>query len=172
MKDISMLQFITRLNKSEIRKLLIPTECVSGWPYVSIKNGKICVSVPYFKTRSAGNGKFYLFPLSHSLTLTWDNGVVVDFTRFSFTKDFKGVDYAKPVGTFKHEAIADMAKEEYAKKREELFNCYDELISCIEQKKEFPHEAQMREALSLLMEPSLLPFYRRLNAKFFDKYCG
>lgn len=171
MDKMMMQDFISKVNKSDTRRRLIPMEMGSGWPSLSIKNKQICVTIPYFRTQSGEDGKVFVFPLSYILTVTWPNAAVVEFTSLRYKKEYNAIDFGKPAGTFKHEAVKDMNKDEYRDMRKSLFELYDELIECITDKKDFLGEKEFSQTLSVLMEPSLLPMYMHIAPKFFGSYC-
>jgi hypothetical protein len=97
---------------------------------------------------------------------------VVEYSILAFDKEYKQIDFSKPVGLFPHESAEGLSKEEYRTKRNELFSLYDELIECIAEKKPFNNDEKMRTLFSVLMEPSLYPMYKHISPKFYEKYCG
>lgn len=171
MENLNISQFITKLNSSEVKRGLIPTEMSAGWPGVTIKNGNLCITIPYFKETLGINKDYVVYPISYSITAIWPQGTIVDFTRYSFSKDFKDIDFSTPLGTAKHKSIETMTKSEYLNSIDILYSYYDELISCINNKKPFPNEKNMQNLLTKLMHPSLLPMYNRMCPKFFGYYC-
>ena len=172
METITMLAFLEKVNKSEFRRRLIPMELSSGWPSVSIKNAQICITVPFFRMQPGSEGKIALFPLSCLFTLTWPHAMVVEFASLRYRKEYKNIDFAKPVGIFKHEAVKDLPKDEYIAKRNELFALYDQLLDSITNRKAFEKEEEMRGLFRIMMEPSLYPMYKHIAQKFFETYCG
>lgn len=171
MKDkMTLREFISKLNHSDLRKNLLPMELASGWPYLSIKQKKLCVSIPYFMTKRA-DGYYLLFPISFVWTVTWPAGRTVEVTALKYDKKFGEIDFSRAVGKFKHPAIASYSEEMYEEKKTALFSLYDNLISCILDKKSFEQGDEMKALFSLLMEPDLLPMYRVLAPKFFEHYC-
>lgn len=172
METITFEDFVRKANRSDTRRRLIPMEFSSGWPSISIKNNQICVTVPYFRSHPGKDGKMLLFPISYLMTLTWPNAGVVEFASLKYRKEYKGIDFGKPVGIFKHDAVKDFIKEEYMAKRTTLFGLYDQLIDCITGQKEFMQVEEMRGLFQIMMEPSLYTMYQNLARNFFDSYCG
>lgn len=173
MENVTITDFLQRAYKSDARKLLIPMELSAGWPSISIKKQQLCITLPYFKVQPGKGGQIFLFPLSYVMTLTWPNGVMIDFAELKYKKEYnKSIDFTKPVGIFKHEAVKNWTREEYAAKRKELYSYYDELIAGISEKKDFMHADEMRSLFRMLMEPSLYPMYRNIAGNFFESYCG
>ena len=172
MKKTTMLDFLGNVNKGEARSRLIPMELSSGWPSIAIKNKEICVTIPFFRGRRTQDGKTALFPISHVLTVTWPEAAVVDYMVLSFNKEYKQIDFSKPVGLFPHDSAEGLSKEDYKTKRNELFSLYDELIECITEKKPFTREEEMQSLFGILMEPPLYPMYKHIAPKFYEKYCG
>ncbi len=171
MDHISMYEFINNINKSELRRKLIPMEMASGWPSISIKNGQICIMIPYYRTQPSNEGKVLIFPIAYTMTFTWPSAKMVEFKTLRFQKEFANIDYKKPVGTFKHDAVKNLTKSEYIDKRDTLFSLYDEILTCIIDKKEFTREQEMKDSFKVLMEPSLYPMYMEIANKFFGFYC-
>ena len=172
MEKTTMLDFMGNVNKSETRGGLIPMEVSSGWPSIAIKNKEICITIPYFRGRRTQDGKTALYPISHVLTVKWSDMAVVDYSVLAFDKEYKQIDFSKPVGLFPHESVEGLSKEDYKAKRDELFSLYDELIECVAEKKPFNNEGKMRTLFNVLMEPSLYPMYKHISPKFYEKYCG
>jgi hypothetical protein len=167
-----MLEFLNALNKGGVRKYLLPMEMASGWPSVVIKSGQLCVVVPFFRTQRVENGKSLLYPLMYTMTLTWPNAKMVEFSALRYNKEYRAVDFSKPVGIYPHDAAKDFQKNEYTVKRDKLFGMYDELISCVLDKNDFAGIEEMKKLFQLLMEPSLYPMYLNISGKFFRTYCG
>jgi hypothetical protein len=171
-ETMKLIDYVHKTNTAELRRRIIPMELSSGWPIISIRGGRTCVTIPYFRTQRGAEGKTYLYPLSYTITRTWPDGAVIEFASLRYKKEFRGLEFGKPVGIFKHEAVKDMTKEEYEGKREQLFAYYDELLQRIEMGEEFTHGEEMQSLFQTLMEPSLYPMYVRLSKGFFTQYCG
>lgn len=171
MEKKTMEQFIEEFMKSEVRRQLIPMELRCGWPAITIRNKEICVILSFFRSSPNGKGQMNLYPLCQSAVLKWKDGKMVSFRNHLYEKEFAGVDFLKPVGVFRHEAIADWDKKQYMESRKRLFSLYDRLIGAIQEKEDFPEKDEMAELLGAMMEPSLLPMYRKVAAKFFTSYC-
>lgn len=167
----TMLKLLEEVSRGEARRMLVPAEMSVGWPSISIKQQNICVLVPFYLARRAQEGRTLLYPISYSMLLLLENGIVVNFTRHSYTKGFEDVDYAKPVGTFPHPSVEGMDRESYARARDTLFGYYDGLIDAIRQKKAFDELEAMRALFTRMMEPPMLPMYERIAPKFFQTYC-
>lgn len=173
MKKITMAEFIKKVAKSPARKALVPMEMTTGWPALTIRKGRICVTIPFFGLqRVPQNGKVGIYPISYAVTALWPSGVIIDFKDLKFTKEYKDVDFSKPIGVFKHEALAALDKDDYQDQRERLLELYDSLIDCIVAKEPFREQAEMQMLMRRFIEPSLYPMYKSLADKFYDAYCG
>jgi hypothetical protein len=170
--NISIVNFLKSANASDTRRGLIPMELGAGWPAITIKNKQICVTVPYFLAQPGHGGQFLLFPISYLITLKWPNAQIVEFASLKYQKAYKGLDFSKPVGIFKHETVMGLSRDQYIAKRGELFALYDELIVGITEKRGFERLGDMRDLFQTLMEPSLYPMYRNIAPNFFECYCG
>lgn len=171
MKQIKMKEMITIFNHSELRKKLIPSELASGWPCIRLINRKLCVVIPYFNRRPVEKG-YALYPIYCSVTIMWRNpGRLLDFTIYPTLPEWKEVDYSKPAGMFKHKALNDVeTRGEYQKLCDKLYDYYDEMVQSVLEHHAFEKEEEMAMLFSKLMEPSLYPYYEKINKKFYSSF--
>lgn len=162
---------IKHFNRSDIRKKLEPMELASGWPCIKNVNEKLCIVIPYFRKTVSGNG-YDLYPIYCSVTILYNNpNRVLDFTVYSTLSEWSRVDYSKPVGRFKHKALEDVkTRDEYIDLCDELYSYYDKMAEAVLNKRPFSEESDMIELFSKLMEPSLYPFYKAINPKFYSNF--
>jgi hypothetical protein len=106
------------------------------------------------------------------MTLSWPQGVVVEYVNLRFRNPHADMPWEGQVGTFPHEAVAHLKKSEYLQKRSELLTLYDEMLVKLAQREAFAPEweARFKELLRLLIEPPLEPYYRALAPKFFSHF--
>jgi hypothetical protein len=168
----TMKEFLHQIKYKSIASQLIPMEMGMGWPILSIRNNTLCVTVPFYRAVRKPQDNTLLFPLAYAVTATWPKGAVVTFNNLQYNSTFKNVDFSKPVGTFRHDAIKNLNKAQYEQKVDELFGLYDKLIDCIQNNEPFEgeDEEKFKEDLSLLMEPSLKNAYMVLGNKFFQRF--
>ncbi len=172
---LTMLEFLDKVNKSDVRRRLIPMELSYGWPSVSVKkNGEICITMFYFGMQRIPNTKqIQLLPVSYTISALWKSGKIVDYKCLSYDKNFsKAIDFSKPCGVFPHKALSEFNAEKYKQIRKRVFELYDELISCISEKRDFNDEKEFIELLSVMMEPGHYPIYQAVAPKFFTHYCN
>ena len=172
MNNSCIYDFVTKFNKSELRKRMVPQEVVSGWPCIQKVGKTLCITIPYY-SRLLGREKTALYPLFCSVTLPLGNpDRVLDFTIYPYQKEWRDLDYTKPAGYFKHEALADVkTKEEYEALCKELYGYYDKMVEAILNKRPFQEEKEMIVLFSRLMEPGHYPQYLRINKKFYAYFC-
>lgn len=112
MERVSIYQLVSQFNHSEQRKRMIPQELVSGWPCIRKINKTLCITIPYYN-RAVHDGRVALYPLYCSVTLPVGNpDRLMDFTIYPNQRDWDDLDYSKPAGYFKHEALADVKSRE------------------------------------------------------------
>ncbi|MCH5211614.1 MAG: hypothetical protein J1G06_01225 [Oscillospiraceae bacterium] len=171
-ENISIKKIIKEFNSGEFRRSSIPLEVVSGWPCLSRLGKTLCLTIPYF-SRKAVDKKAALYPIYCSVTIPLGNPEkIVDYTLYPIQKEWKDVDYKKPVGYFKHEALNDVAtKGEYTALRDELYGYIDEMAKSIINGKPFEQAEAASKLFSKLMEPGLYPYYLRINKKFYSFFC-
>ncbi len=171
MEQMKMKELISRFNHSELRRKLIPVDLASGWPCIRMIDKKLCVVIPYFHKRPVENG-FALYPIYCSVTIMWKNPEkILDFTIYHTQKEWCDVNYSKPVGMFKHKALEDVkTRGEYLGLCDRIFDYYDEMVRAVLNNEPFAEEAEMTDLFSKLMEPSLYPYYEKINKKFYSNF--
>lgn len=172
MEAISIKSIIKEFNRSEFRRKNIPHELVSGWPCIRKYGKTLCMTIPYF-TRKFVEGKVELYPIYCSVTIPLGNvNRIMDFTIYPFQAAWSQVNYRKPVGYFKHKALADVKdKAAYQALENQLYSCLDEMVNAIMTKGDFTKDQELQALFSKLMEPSLFPQYKRINPKFYGHFC-
>lgn len=171
-KQVSIYQLISDFNHSQFRKSVIPMGMVSGWPCIRKIGKTLCVTIPYY-ARSVQDSKVALSPLYCSVTVPVGNpDRILDFTIYPHQRSWNDVDYSKPAGYFKHEALKDVeTKAEYQALCRQMYDYYDQMVAAIQARKPFEEEAGMIELFSKLMEPGHYPLYLRINKKFYSYFC-
>lgn len=173
-KEVCIAEIIKKLKTCDfVLNCKMPMGYVYGYPILQIKNGSLCMKVPFLRYKVTGKpDKTLVFPIRYSVTMELPEERIVEFSDFAFDNRFADVDFEKAVGLFKHESIKDLTKKEYEAKRAELFGLYDKLIASLLYGKEFTAEdnKKMKSMLQLLVEPSLLPEYKVLDKDFYNNY--
>ncbi len=173
-KTISMEQVVRNLKTSEFfLNCKIPLGYSSGFPILQVKNGSLCVTIPYLKYQTTGEiDKTLVFPLRYGISLELPAEKIIGFENYEFKSDFANIDFDKPVGYFRHEAIKQYKKMQYKNLRRELMKEYDKAANALLGNRiyGFHDENRMSELLQLLIEPSLLPLYRTIDIDFYNKY--
>jgi hypothetical protein len=164
-------QMMISVRKMPIFRQLIPQEAGIGWPIPLRKEGKIYVTLPFYGYTSQ-KGETSLFPPFATLTLNWANLMPVEYVNLRFRNPAPNLPWEGQIGTFPHEAIAQITRGEYLEKRRELLAMYDEMLDNLSQNQPFTEEWNQRfsETLRLLIEPALEPYYRVLGEKFFERF--
>lgn len=146
---------------------------VYGYPILQIRNGSLCLKVPFLRYKVTGvPDKTLVFPIRYTISMELPEERYVDFTDLAYDNRFSEVDFNKAIGLFRHEAVKDLNKKQYEEKRSELFSIYDKLALSLLGEGEFTAEddKRYRQLLRMLTEPSLLPIYKVLDKDFYEKY--
>lgn len=171
MNRISIEELMHTVNRGEFRKSSIPMELASGWPCIHRKGGCLCMTLPYFFRRPA-EGAVAMYPLYCTVTVPVENpGRILDFTIFPLQREWTEADFKRPVGTFPHAALEGMKRTEYNALCKELFKCYDALIASEKEGVPFDRDEEMIWAMNQLMEPCHLAQYRKIDKRFFTRFC-
>lgn len=176
MEKISMVyEQAKKFDKGMFRKQSIPMECVQGWPAVRKLGNTICLMIPYYRRRileQKGSARAELYPIYCSVTFPIGNpNHLYDFTIYRLQKDWKDVEFGKPIGCFDSAKIT-YAKdsEEYRKLCIELYKHYDGFIDAVKENVGFDEEERMSTLISQLIEPELYPYYERMNKGFYSHF--
>lgn len=151
----------------------IPMGYRTVFPILQIKNGSLCITFPYLKYQTSGEvDKTLVFPIKYAVSLELPTEKIIGFEDFEYNENFKEVDFDKPVGYFRHEAVKKYDKAEYDRLYHELLREYDKVIHVLLEGGAygFLDEKRMSELLQLLVEPSLLPMYKAVDINFYNKY--
>lgn len=164
-------QLLEDVRKMPIFRQLIPLEAAVGWLIPLRKEGKVYVTLPFYGC-SPQKGQNLLFPPFATLTLNWANLVPVEYVNLRFRNPAPNLNWEGQIGTFPHEAIAQMTRGEYLEKRRELLIMYDEMFDNLLQNNPFTPDWNQKFSgnLRLLIEPALEPYYRVLGEKFFERF--
>lgn len=151
---------------------LIPMGYSPGIPVLTSRQGELCVDIPFLRYRITGQkDRTLVFPVKFVATYVVPEMNMVSFVNLAFTDMAKNVDFNKPVGFFRHEAIADLTRQQYDELREHTLTCLDRLAYCLLNGGNDPeNEENLANDMSLIVEPSLYPFYKSLSPKFFLKF--
>lgn len=171
-EKMTMAKFIKNIRQNVVSSNLIPMQLNVGWPVLSIRDKNLCVCIPFFRSVLNTGDNTLIYPITYTITATWNKGTVVEFKNLRFDSTFQRVDFSKPVGKFRHDAVKHLNGLQYKEKRQRLFELYDKLIDCIYQDVPFEGEdkTEFKQILQMLMEPSLKPFYKALGAKFYNSF--
>ncbi|WP_013324394.1 hypothetical protein [Gloeothece verrucosa] len=165
-------QILKDIRKTPIFCQLIPQEAGIGYPIPLRKEGKVYIILPFFGIAQAPEKETKIFPPFATITLNWFNQVPVEYVNLRFRNPAPELNWEEEVGTFPHPAIQPLTIEQYKEHRRELFAMYDEMFDNLAQGTSFsPDWCELfSQQLRLLIEPSLVPYYRALGQKFFDKF--
>jgi hypothetical protein len=165
---------IESVRRMPLYRQLIPQEAGIGWPLpvrVGGRGGTLYVTLPFFGYTNT-NGQTRLFPPFATLTLTWANGLPVEYVDLRYRNPLPEIDWKSEAGSFPHAAVASLKVCEYEEAKAEFFLLYDEMLDRLSRGEPLSQTASARfsELMRLLIEPPLVPFYRALAPKFFDRF--
>ncbi len=151
----------------------IPMGYRNGFPVLQVKNGSLCVIFPYLKYQITGEvDKTLIYPIHYAITMELPTEKIIGFEDYEYNADFKNMDFDKPIGYFRHDAIRQYDKKQYAALYQELMEEYDRVIRSLlgNGAYHFKDEKRMSQLLKPLVEPSLLPMYKAIDIDFYNKY--
>lgn len=151
----------------------MPMGYTSGIPMLSLRNEEPCLIIPFLRYQMTGEvDKTRVFAPRFIVMVTMNNGCVVKYEDLMYDIRFEEVDFGKPVGLFRHTAIMHLKKDEYYKLRNELYALLDSLGDSMAGKMEFDEmdALKLNKLFSVLLEPSLKPFYHAIDKTFYETY--
>lgn len=166
-------KLIKELCESAVARQVIPMGYTPGLPLACLLNGYLCLKIPFLRYKVTGKVDATLvYAPRFVMTVKVPEGLIVGIEDLTFNPSFDGVDFSRPIGTFRHETIRHLNRTQYGEERAHLLGLYDELIDCLDGEKEFAPEsdAELRRLASLLTEPCMKPFCRTIDKNFHDKY--
>ncbi len=175
MKDpLTPISDILRMaRRCDLRREHIPMEYVPGLPLLAVRNGELCLIVPYLRYRTTGKvDETLVFPVRYTAVWTVPEGILVEFRDLRYDPAFSKVDFGKACGKFRHEAVRDLDSAAYSALRGRAVADLDRLALSLLGKEEWSgaDEARLRQTLSRLLEPSLRGMYHRIDPDFCNKY--
>lgn len=173
-KEVCVAKIIKKMKTGDfVMNCKMPLGYVYGYPILQVRNGSLCLKVPFLKYKVTGKtDKTLVYPIRYAVTMELPEENYVEFVDFAYDDRFADVDFEKAVGLFRHESIKNLTKKEYEAKRSELFGLYDKLAASLLYGEEFTAEDndKMKSMLQMLVEPSLLPIYKVIDKNFYEKY--
>ena len=174
MTDININKFLKEAKTSDFQlNCGMPLGYVTGFPIISAVGKKLCLKVPFLKYKVTGEvDKTLVYPVKYVITYSLPDMKPVCFEDLSYNKAFSKIDFSQPIGFFRHDAIKNLNKAAYKEKKEELIGMYDKLASALINNTPYTREdeAEFRNLLSIMLEPSVKPIYKSLDGKFYDKF--
>ncbi len=174
MKIIETLKNIKKLKTTDFfLNCNIPMGYTAGYPIIRQTKSGPCICIPYLKYKVTGEvDKTLVFPIKYIITLSLPNFSVVGFEDLEYNSQYKNVDFLKPTGYFRHDAIKSFSKKEYQQKREILYSMYDKFLSACLYNTPYTVEddQNFKNLLSVMVEPCLYPIYENIDSAFFSRY--
>lgn len=156
---------------------LVPMEAGIGWPLPVpvVQDGAphVYARLPLFVLRPDPAGGADLFPPFATAVLNWSTRRLVEYTDLRFKEPHRSrAEWSRPVGRFPHPGVAGLTTGAYRDLRTRLFHLYDELFDGLARGRQPGSEwdGQFGSLLSLLIEPSLTPYYRQLAPNFLRRH--
>ncbi|MEV6397166.1 hypothetical protein AB0M39_20720 [Streptomyces sp. NPDC051907] len=154
-----------------------PMECAVGWPVPIpvLQDGepRLYVRLPLYVLRADPAGGADLFPPFATAALDWSTRRLVEYTDLRFKEPHRSrEEWSHPAGRFPHAAVEGLTAAQYRAQRTRLFTLYDDLFADLSHGRapDDATAAAFSDHLGRLLEPGLIPCYRRLAPKFLQRY--
>ena len=175
MKDNIISELFHTLKRRPELQAVIPMGYTPGLPMLNIRQDNLCVEIPFLRYKVTGEkDRTLVYPVRYVATYLVPEMQMIRFTDLAFTPAAAKVDFNRPVGYFRHQAIAHLNRREYDSLRSETLAALDRVaLSMLGQAPEdSADDAALASRMSVIVEPSLYPFYKAISPLFFNKYIG
>lgn len=174
MKKVNIKDVLNKIKTGDfLMACRIPLGYLPGLPILKIKNGRLCLVIPYLKYKITGVvDKTLVYPIRYIITVTLPDIKVIGYSDLKYENTFEKLDFSKPIGLFRHDKVKNLDKKQFQAKKAELMSEYDKVINALIFDDEYyqEDEEKMRQLLQLILEPSLMPIYKALDMDFYRKY--
>lgn len=164
---------LSELKNSSHVHSLIPMGYVPGLPILTIKNDYLCAVIPFLRYKVTGvTDKTLVFPIRFLIEYTLPQKQIIQFEDLFYDSAFAEVDFGKACGIFRHEAVKNLDRNQYAELKSKVLDDYDKVAQTLIENSEYNinDEIKMIQHLSMIIEPSLLPMYKFIDSLFYNKY--
>lgn len=173
MKSDTISQLFATIGRRPEIRATVPMGYTPGIPVLSVRQDNLCVEVPFLRYKVTGEkDRTLVFPIRYVATYLVPEMQLIAFVDFAYTHIADTTDFDRPVGLFRHKAIADLNREQYNRLRDDTLAHLDILaLSMLGECHEDPdNESKLREEMGRIIEPSLYSCYRIMSQSFFKKY--
>lgn len=169
---IEIREFLKKVNTSPVVRAYVALDRGQGFPMLDIVGDRLLVTVFYYRVLPREGDKSLVMPPEYVLSFDYPSGKLARFEALRMSERGQEVDFERPVGTFRHEAIKELDQSDYFAKRDELYALLDRLIANLGGEGEFDadDERSLSALYRLLVEPSLYPAYRICAPRFFSRF--
>ena len=159
---------LVKIREHPVFRTLVPMEAGIGWPVPIRRNGSVYLCIPTFGLqRAMGDHPVLIYPPFATITVSWPNLVVGEYGNLRWKELWSEEEFAKPAGTFPHPEIASLTLAQYNEMRTQLLKYFDSMLDASIDETGM---GEFRKVLSKMMEPPLLPYYRKLFPKYYDYF--
>ena len=152
---------------------LIPLEAVLSYPVPSQEEDRVYLRFLVYRRGIVSRGQLRPVYRPHArLSVDYPSGQLVEYTDFRFADGAPESPVSEQVGEFPHPAVASLSFQEMIADQSAFFEAIEAIIPLVG-KSELDAEGQRivaryQELWDILVEPGLQPFYRALDADFFE----
>ena len=111
-------------------------------------------------------------PPEYKLTVDYPSGKLISFENLRLDYRYAKVNFDKPLGMFRHEAIKHLDRDGYKKAKEDLYEALNRLIAFLGDEGEFTKEDEEKLSglYTMMTEPPLNPLHQFLSPQSFERY--
>lgn len=151
----------------------IPLGYSAGLPIIQTLNSSLCITIPFLKYKITGKvDETLVYPIRYTLTFKLPQKLMVKFEDLSIHPAFRRVEFNKPVGLFRHDAIKSLTKTQYESEKNKLYDYYNKIIDS--KLNSIPCENEIiqefKRLLNTLVEPSIKVIYKVIDNAFYNEY--
>lgn len=172
-EPFSISQFIDALKRDNLVRAYIPMGYAPTLPLIAAHGQEVRLLIPFARYQATGKvDQTLVYPPKYVIEFMLPSKRLLRWQDLMTHRAFAKIDFNQPIGTFRHEAVKHLDKEQYATLRQDLYALYDKAIAAILAGEEMNlrERSLFTSLLNQMLEPCFYPVYQALNPVFAKEY--
>ncbi len=169
---VTIQEFLKNVNTGHVVRSSVPMGLGKSLPMLEIADDRLLVTLFFYRSILRPEDKTLLMPPEIIASFEYPNARLVTFETLRLSRRFTGVEFDKPAGLFRHEAIRHLDREAYMAEKERYYEKLNALIAFLGGGEAFTQEDEdeLARLFTLLAEPGLYPYYRAASPQFCERF--
>ena len=110
---VTIQEFLKNVNTGHVVRSSVPMGLGKSLPMLEIADDRLLVTLFFYRSILRPEDKTLLMPPEIIASFEYPNARLVTFETLRLSRRFTGVEFDKPAGLFRHEAILHLDREAY-----------------------------------------------------------